>query len=155
MTRNSTKVDLCNVDTFLLVVKTKKAKSIYKIAEIEMDTLYNLYFLLRRNGRTKSWRLLLLSTWVKSIVRHRVYGIVWVKSKKICSTLDAASTNQYWEQSSNQCDGTEWAARQNQRATKKDKQQQNAGNRCGSAWRGATVVKARRSKITWAILETL
>ena len=39
LTRKTTAVELCDGDTNLVVVKTKKAKSIPEIAEIKIDTL--------------------------------------------------------------------------------------------------------------------
>ena len=62
LTRKRTSVELCDDDTNILVAKPKKAKSVSELADIEIDTLDCLCFIIRRNGKNKSWRLLLLST---------------------------------------------------------------------------------------------
>ena len=61
---------MCDADTNLVVVKAKMAKSIPEVAEIETDTLDELYFVIRRNGRNKSGQLLLLSTRILQVSRQ-------------------------------------------------------------------------------------
>ena len=75
LTRKRT-VERCDGNTNIVVIKAKKAKLVPDMLKIEIHTLGEFKCMICRNGRIKSGRLLLLSTRVKSIVRHQTDRIV-------------------------------------------------------------------------------
>ena len=86
-------------------MEAKKPKSLPEIARIEIDTRVLLYLVIRRNGRTKFWRLLLLLTRTVRIVNSQATGLSNSRSdvQKKCGINDAASAPQYCGEKPNQC----------------------------------------------------
>ena len=75
-------VDRCDCNTNIVIIK--KAKSVPDMTEIEIDTLDSFKCMICRNGRTKSWQLLLLSTLVDRVqVNSRAPSVsnCWINLK--------------------------------------------------------------------------